>query len=106
MSVLAELTDEHLWCRSERHLWLWERDTQVVSEKGQVVSFVRISTCDRCGSTRDREISTVTFTVVKRHMNYADGYLVHGVGRVTSAMVYEEQWNRAQSMIKRGARHA
>jgi len=96
MTVFADVTqisDEALWCRTERHLWLWERDTPVVDEGGRMIAFIRHSTCDRCTATREQEISMTTWSVVKGKIHYPKGYLVTG-GRLARPDIYREQFER------------
>lgn len=87
----TEVTDESLWCRTERHPFGdgWLRD--VMAETG--VEFDRVSQCPKCGAERHKTISLVTFTVVRSHIKYPKGYLVKG-GRLASHDVYKEQLSR------------
>lgn len=93
MADLFQISDEALWCRTERHLWLWERDTPEAGEGGTMVAFVRLSTCERCGATREKTVSTVTWSVLRSKIRYPEDYLVSGE-RVKRAAVYQEQFER------------
>lgn len=93
---ISELTDEALWCRTERHPWKWDRDS--MADTG--IEFDRIATCPLCGATRAKTISLVTFTVLRTHRTYPKGYLMHGT-RLKAPQVYKEQLGR---MAKSGKR--
>lgn len=93
MADVTQISDEALWCRTERHLWLWERDTPVAGEGGKMVAFVRHSTCDRCGAVRNQEISTVSWSVARSKIAYPSDYLVKG-GRLARPDIYREQFER------------
>lgn len=87
------LSDESLWCRTERHLWLWERDTPVTNTGGRMTAYMRLSTCERCGATRTRTIDTTDWTVSHSVIRYPPGYLSSG-GRLARAAVFREQFER------------
>jgi hypothetical protein len=90
MADPSTLSDDSLWCRTERHAWRWDAD---VPQKG---SFIRRRRCATCGATQERVISLRTFTVVQRRPpKYPVGYLLpRGSGRIAMPDVYREQYER------------
>lgn len=96
MPDVTMLSDVSLWCRSERHLWMWERDTL----DGD--TFDRHLMCDRCGLTKTKTISLRTWQVIKtRTGKYPAGYLATGGGRVQMPDVYRVQFQRAKKVMSR-----
>lgn len=87
---VTTLDDSVLWCRTERHLWRWERDALIKD----VEAFTRTLGCERCGAEKVKTISTRSFTVTSSRIRYPQGYLIKGSGRITASAVYRTQYAR------------
>ena len=90
----AEISDEALWCRTERHLWKFERDRVTVGTDKRPVEFVRINVCLRCEARKERTVDTTTWTVQRSKITYPERYLITGAGRHHSSEFYREQFAR------------
>lgn len=88
---LSGLSEEVLWCRTDRHWWKWQRDSVAQGDE----EFDRVLVCARCGAEKTKTISLVSFTITKRHSpHYPEGYLIKGSGRIPISEVYREQYER------------
>jgi len=90
----ADITDEALWCRTERHLWKWVKDEITVGTDAKPVEFRRHNECLRCKARKNRTISARTWTVQRSRIAYPDLYLIKGAGRHHSSEFYREQMAR------------
>jgi len=84
---ITALTDESLWCRTERHLWKWQNDWLDPDNP----LFERTLNCERCGAIKTKTISLRTFLILRTSIKYPKNYLVHG-GRLSMPEVYREQY--------------
>jgi hypothetical protein len=76
-ALASEWTEGMLECRAYGHQW---RPSRVVYNK--VDRFYAIyQVCPRCGCERYQEMTTIG-RVVASFIQYAPGYLAHGVGRI------------------------
>lgn len=73
-----EMPQAFLECRELRsHAWTWS-DARPVARSRDVE---RTLVCSRCGSLRHQTL-TESGAVIRDSRDYADGYLLHGVGRI------------------------
>jgi hypothetical protein len=94
---VTDLPDEALWCRTERHLWEWQRDAIVKGAE----AFTRTLECSRCTAEKVKTISTRSFTVTASRIRYPKGYLIKGSGRIAVSAVYRTQYDRQRGMGSR-----
>lgn len=74
--AIEHMTPTHLLCRDLGHFWdLW-------SLKRQRGGFLREMRCGRCETLRQQDLNG-RGAVVSNHYVYPEGYLVHGMGRLT-----------------------
>lgn len=79
-AATAEIRTEHLACRDYGHAWAPFTASWSGTERAY---FVQLR-CARCGTLRARVIDRRGAQVAS-HYVYADGYLVHGLGRLTGS---------------------
>ena len=76
--AIAGMPDTHLLCRDFGHSWRpW--DAQWVPQRRQ---YLEALLCSRCQTVRRRLLDEYGAQLGQSY-TYADGYLVHGVGRLT-----------------------
>ena len=73
--AIDQLSDEALVCRDLQHSWV-PKDAHEIPGGG----YVRILRCRSC-TTKRVEYLDGWGSVVRRYYQYADGYLIKGVGR-------------------------
>lgn len=71
------LPDPYLECRRFGHPW----KAYTVDKDGP--RFVETTQCPRCESTRTQVLDRRGMIVGHANVNYSDGYLAHGIGRIT-----------------------
>lgn len=72
------LPDEFLSCRDFGHSWAGVRARWVPAER----AWHRVMQCRRCQSERIQVLSQ-TGAILSGRYDYAEGYLTHGIGRLT-----------------------
>jgi hypothetical protein len=77
-TALGDMSDSHLLCRDFGHAWR-PYTAHWIPQRQQYQEGLR---CTRCKTVRLRLISDSGELLANRYV-YADGYLVHGVGRLT-----------------------
>lgn len=76
--ALAALTDEHLLCRDFGHSWRpWTAEW--IPQRRQ---YVEALACVRCATVR-RRLLDEWGALLGNVYTYSEGYLVHGIGRLT-----------------------
>jgi hypothetical protein len=82
---LASLSEQALECRDTNHAWRRTSSTRFeVAQKikGRIVKLARTLTCLGCGATRTDVYAYPSFELLRRKINYPEGYLiVHVKGR-------------------------
>lgn len=77
-TALGAMPDTHLLCRDFGHSWRpW--DAQWIPQRRQ---YVEALLCSRCQTVRKRLLDEYGAQLGQSY-TYADGYLVHGLGRLT-----------------------
>lgn len=74
--AIEHMTPTHLLCRDLGHYW------EPWSLKRQRGGFLREMRCGRCETLRQQDLNG-RGAVVSSHYVYSEGYLVHGMGRLT-----------------------
>lgn len=77
-TALAGMDEDHLLCRDLGHAWR-PHQAQWVPQRRQFVETLR---CTRCKGERARLLGEHGELLANRY-TYADGYLMHGLGRLT-----------------------
>jgi hypothetical protein len=90
--TLAEMAQEVLMCRTDRHIWRHVKDDTVL-HRTRLVEFTRRHECERCDAWKEVTRSVPSFDIVKKSGNYAPGYL-SSEGRLHSSEVFTEQLTR------------
>lgn len=80
---LTDLGPDVLACRSMGHAWFHLTDENHLSRRGDLRSFDRIESCERCGAHRRKTIDLQRGEVTKRSMRYPVDYLLKGQPRTT-----------------------
>lgn len=76
--AIAGMDDTHLLCRDFGHSWRpW--DAQWIPQRRQ---YLEALLCSRCQTVRRRLLDEYGAQLAQSY-TYADGYLVHGLGRLT-----------------------
>jgi transposase len=76
--AIADMADTHLLCRDFGHSWRpW--DAQWIPQRRQ---YLEALLCVRCETVRRRLLDEYGAQLGQSY-TYADGYLVHGLGRLT-----------------------
>jgi hypothetical protein len=90
-AAVTAMTDEMLECRDIQHSYRkWS--TRWIPKDREYESQLK---CQRCGSIRSRRIDGRTGEIVASSYQYAEGYLVKGLGRLTGS---DRGYIRLQSM--------
>jgi hypothetical protein len=78
VAALAAMADEHLICRDFGHSWRpWSAEW--IPQRRQ---YAEALVCTRCNSVRQRLLDEFG-ALLGNSYTYAEGYLVHGIGRLT-----------------------
>lgn len=78
--ALSDMPATHLMCRDYGHSWEPFTAARLAGGKG----YEQTLRCGRCQTTRRRYLDS-RGEVVQGGYQYADGYLIHGLGRLTGA---------------------
>lgn len=90
-----QLSVEFVSCRAYGHNWRLARATKVTH--GHIEVWID---CPRCKTNR-RELISRTGEVLSRSRDYAEGYLLHGLGRITDRSAFRrESVDRMLAMAK------
>lgn len=76
--IVNDLTEQYLLCRTYGHAW--KPQGAVYSKDRRTIHTTQICACE---SDRYQDLDGRNGAVIKSHINYSEGYLIKGLGRVT-----------------------
>jgi hypothetical protein len=79
-AALSDMTQSHIECRDYGHSWKRHNVTWSKPER----SYVRILKCTRCRTLR-HDLLNSDGDPLRSHYDYADHYLIGGLGRLTGS---------------------
>jgi uncharacterized C2H2 Zn-finger protein len=78
--TIASLDPDHIQCRDFGHSWTPYAARWIPKDR----EYESVLRCTRCQTLRTRRLSR-TGQLIANHYGYSDGYLLRGIGRMTSS---------------------
>lgn len=94
---LADLEATHLVCRDISHAWR-AYDVRIVKRQNRIE---RTLECANCGCLRHQQLTMTGYLIPGSRYEYPDGYLLHGVGRMTADTKAEIRLLSSKILTKR-----